>query len=175
MAVKDVLQFGDKTLRQCAVDVKDLESPSVKQTMRDLADTLHHLQRIHGKGGGLAAPQIGSPTKIVYVNARGRSFLLVNPEIVDRSAEMFEVWDFCFSARASFLARVSRHRRIVVAFQDEDGTPHRENFSDYFSELLQHEIDHLRGRLFIDLIEKPETITMVEEWNKDHSYSLEAP
>ena len=175
MAVQEVLQFGDPSLRECATEVEDFEAASVTQTMRDLEDTLHDLQRIHNKGGGLAAPQIGSPTKIVYVNARGRSFFLVNPEIVKQSDEMFEVWDFCFSANASFLAQITRHQRITVDYQDGEGNRHQEEFVDYFSELLQHEIDHLHGRLFIDLIERPETITMVEEWDRTHGYSLDQP
>jgi len=175
MAVKEVLQFGDPLLRESAADVEAFEAASVTQTMRDLEDTLHELQRIHNKGGGLAAPQIGSPMKIVYVNALGRSFFLVNPEVVKQSDETFEVWDFCFSANASFLARIKRNRRIAVEYQDEEGNRHKKEFADYFSELLQHEIDHLHGRLFIDLIENPETITMVEEWDRTHGYSLDQP
>jgi len=175
VTVKDVLQFGNPALRECASNVEDFESASVKLTICDLEDTLHDLQRIHRKGGGLAAPQIGLPTKIVYLNARGRSFHLVNPKIVEHSDEMFEVWDFCFSAKASFLARVPRHRRITVEYQDEEGNRHKEEFVDYFSELLQHEIDHLHGRLFIDLIEHPETIMMAEEWGRTHNYRLDQP
>jgi peptide deformylase len=119
----------------------------------------------------LAAPQIGSLLRIVYVNARGRSFFLLNPVIVDRSKEVFEVWDFCFSARASFLAQVSRNLRISVEYRDDTGERRHEEFEGYLSELLQHEIDHLDGILFIDHIEKPETITMVEEWDKNHTNS----
>jgi peptide deformylase len=95
MAVQEVLQFGNPSLRECATEVEDFEAVSVTQTMCDLEDTLHDLQRIHRKGGGLAAPQIGSAEKIVYVNASGRSFFLINPKIVEKSDEMFEVWAFC--------------------------------------------------------------------------------
>jgi peptide deformylase len=165
MAVREVLQFGNPVLREVAAEVADLQSAEIQETMTDLEDTLLRLQRVHLMGGGLAAPQIGSSTRIVYVNARGRSFFLVNPEIVEASDELFDVWDFCFSARASFLAQIERHRRIVVEYLDETGSAQREEFEGYFSELLQHEIDHLDGRLFIDLITRPETITMVEEWD----------
>lgn len=103
-------------------------------------------------------------TKIVFVNPQDRSFVLLNPELVDRRDEKFEVWDVCFSANASFVARIERDSRIVVKYLGEDGARRREDFEDYFSELLQHEIDHLHGRLFIDLIENPETITMLDEW-----------
>jgi peptide deformylase len=170
VAIRDVLQFGNSQLRQPSVDVVDFESPEVLEAQRDLKDTLHDLQRIHSKGGGLAAPQIGSLVRIVYVNARGRSLLLLNPLIVERSDAVFEVWDFCFSARASFLAQITRNLRICVEYQGAAGRRTREEFEGYFSELLQHEIDHLDGTLFIDHIRKPETITMVEEWDKAHAY-----
>lgn len=169
MAIQDVLQFGNPLLREPCVDVGDFESPETLQTGADLQDTLYDLQRIHGRGGGLAAPQIGSNLRMVYVNARDRSFHLCNPEIVERSDETFEVWDFCFSAGASFLAQVTRNLRIRVEYQDMAGGKLSEEFEGYFSELLQHEIDHLDGTLFIDRIEKPETLTMVEEWDRHHA------
>ena len=172
MAVRDVLQFGNPILREKSVDVGGFGTPAVQQTMWDLKDTLHELQRAHHKGGGLAAPQIGSLSKIIYINARGHSFFVLNPEIVDKSDELFDVWDFCFSANAAFLARIKRSTSIDVDYRDENGDPKREKFEGYFSELLQHEIDHLDGRLFIDLIEDPKTITMVEEWDRSYSYSL---
>jgi peptide deformylase len=93
-------------------------STDVLTTLADLQDTLIDLQRIHGRGGGLAAPQIGSTLNIVYINAKGRSFHLSNPVIVERSEETFEVWDFCFSANAAFLAPVTRNLRIVVEYRD---------------------------------------------------------
>ncbi len=170
MAVREVLLFGNPLLRKPSADVEEYRRQSVVQTVQDLEDTLHDLQRIHGKGGGLAAPQIGSLLKIVYINARGRSFALLNPEIVDRSEQMFDVWDFCFSAKASFLAKIRRHTSIVVEYQNLEGRRCSERFEGYFSELLQHEIDHLHGKLFIDLIDRPETITMVEEWDRVHAY-----
>lgn len=169
MAVKDVLQFGNPLLREPCNNVAGFEAEEFKQTLKDLMDTLHDLQRIHGRGGGLAAPQIGSASRLVYINAQNRSFYLCNPLIVERSEERFEVWDFCFSAQAAFLARVSRHLRIRVEYQDETGRKLSETFEGYFSELLQHEIDHLDGTLFIDHIEDTGSITMVDEWDRLHA------
>ena len=166
MAIKDVLQFGNPLLRKPCIEVTDIEAPGVAQTRADLKDTLHDLQTIHGRGGGLAAPQIGSPLRIVYIDAQDRSFHLCNPVITDRSEETFEVWDFCFSAGASFLAQVTRNLRIRVEYQDAAGQRQSEKFEGYFSELLQHEIDHLDGTLFIDHITKLETLTMAAEWDR---------
>jgi peptide deformylase len=166
MTINNVLQFGDPFLRETCIGVTDFTSPGFLQVKADLADTLRDLQQLHGRGGGLAAPQIGSNLRVVYINARGRSLHLCNPVIVERSEETFEVWDFCFSARAAFLAPVTRNLRIRVDYQDTHGQKHSELFEDYFSELLQHEIDHLNGTLFIDHIKDPKTITMVDEWDR---------
>ena len=174
MAIQDVLQFGNPLLRESCVDVTDFTSPETLTTLADLRDTLIDLQRIHGRGGGLAAPQIGSTLRIVYINAKGRSFHLCNPVIVERSEETFEVWDFCFSANASFLAPVTRNLRIVVEYRDSSGEKISEEFEGYFSELLQHEIDHLNGTLFIDHIRNPESMMMVEEWDRLHNNEQQA-
>jgi peptide deformylase len=171
MAIRNVLQFGNPLLRETCCAVEDFNMPEVLQTRQDLEDTLHDLQRTHDKGGGLAAPQIGSSLRIVYINARGRSFHLLNPVIVERGEETFKVWDFCFSARASFLAQVERNYRIRVQYQDVSGQRHEEDFEGYFSELLQHEIDHLDGVLFIDRIDDPSGLVMMEEWDKTHDYN----
>lgn len=169
MAIQEVLQFGNSILRETCTEVANFNAPDVIQTQTDLRDTLHELQRIHERGGGLAAPQIGSGLRIVYINAKDRSFHLCNPVIVERSKETFEVWDFCFSASARFLAPVTRNLRIRVEYDDVTGLSHSEEFEGYFSELLQHEIDHLNGTLFIDHIEKTGSITMVEEWDRLYS------
>jgi peptide deformylase len=167
MTIKNVLQFGDPFLRESCSEVTDFDNPGFLQVKADLEDTLHDLQKLHGRGGGLAAPQIGSNLRVVYINAQGRSLHLCNPVINERSEETFEVWDFCFSARAAFLAPVTRTFRIGVDYQDAQGLKHSEAFEGYFSELLQHEIDHLHGTLFIDHIKDPATITMMEEWARN--------
>ncbi len=165
MAVKKVLQFGDPRLRaKCSR--ASFGSGSNRRIMLDLRDTLLNLQKIHGKGGGLAAPQLGCLERIIFVSAKGRSFYIFNPRITEKSKRMFNVWDFCFSNNASFLARISRHYRVTVEFQDENGENQRETFSGYFSELFQHEIDHLNGVLFIDHIRDPSSIVMMEEWDR---------
>ena len=165
MAVRSVLQFGNPVLRRVADEVLDFASGKMKQTLVDLEDTLLDLQQLHGRGGGLAAPQIGSSIRVVFVNAKGRSLHLINPVITTRSTALFEVWDFCFSSKAAFVAPVLRNVGITVEWRDDGGATHCERFEGYFSELLQHEIDHLNGRLFVDLIERSEDITMIEEWN----------
>ena len=162
MAIKKIILIGDPLLRKKCTKVNDFESPEVRNIKSGLKSTLHNLQKIHKKGGGLAAPQIGYLKKVIYINAKGRSFFLINPKITYASKKMFNVWDFCFSANAAFTAQIKRHWKIRVEYNNESGQKLGENFEGYFSELLQHEIDHIEGRLFIDLIKDPSKIKMID-------------
>jgi peptide deformylase len=171
MTIRKVLLFGDPFLRRKCRKVDFGKKALNKKMMRDLRDTPHSLQRIHGKGAGLAAPQIGHDARLVYVNARGRSFFLFNPKITKKSRAMFLDWDFCFSAKAAFIARIRFHKDIEVEHFTPDGRKEKEKFSGYFSSLLQHELDHLDGVLFTDHLEKKSEIMMMEEWGRHFKYS----
>jgi peptide deformylase len=133
-----------------------------------LKDTLTHLQGEYGMGRGLAAPQIGYKKQVIYIQMPDRSFYLINPRIIGRSIETFEVWDSCFSLKAEFFVKTIRNKVITVEYLDENNVKHVEQFKDNLSELLQHEIDHLEGVLCSDYLEDPKDIVMYEEWLKRH-------
>jgi len=166
MAIRPVLLFGDPRLRKICEPVKRLNDSRVVELRRDLYETLGHLQLSHHRGGGLAAPQIGALLQLVCIRTPQRTMFIHNPEILDKSKEKFEVWDFCFSAKAAFMARILRHRQITIHYSDEEGLEQSETFNDYMSELLQHELDHLMGTLFIDHITAPDSLIMAEEFSK---------
>ena len=148
MVVKEVLLLGDPTLRERSEPVTDFDE--LHDILADLKDTLTWAQEYYGMGRAAAAPQLGYLKRVVYVQMPDRSFCLVNPEIVRRSEETFEVWDSCFSLEAAFFVKIPRHRVITVEYRDENGGRHIEEFRDDMSELLQHEIDHLDGKLLVD-------------------------
>jgi len=170
MPKKKVLLFGDPRLRKRALIVNDPTTNQVEKICNDLNATLNSLQRIHKKGGGLAAPQLGYNQRIIYIKARGSRVFMINPKIVSQSRKRFDVWDFCFSSHALFLARIKRHKKIVVEYSDTRGEKYTSVFEDYWAELLQHEIDHLNGILFIDHIKNPRNIMMMEEWDRQFVY-----
>ena len=132
----------------------------------DLKDTLTWAQSHYGMGRAAAAPQIGYLKRVVCVQMLERSFYLVNPRIVRRSEETFEVWDSCFSMEAAFFVKIPRSREITVKYRDEGGGSHVEEFRDDMSELLQHEIDHLDGVMCSDHLRDPRDIVMKPEWMK---------
>ena len=164
MVVKEALLLGDPTLRETSEKVTDFNN--LDEVLADLKDTLTWAQGHYGMGRAAAAPQLGYLKRVVYVQMPERSFYLVNPEIVERSDEKFEVWDSCFSLKAAFFVKIPRHRAITVRYRDEGGGVHVEEFRDDMSELLQHELDHLDGVMCSDHLRDPRDIVMKAEWMK---------
>lgn len=164
MVVKEVLLLGDPTLRETSEPVTDFDE--IHEILEDLKDTLTWAQEYYGMGRAAAAPQLGYLKRVVYVQMPNRSFYLVNPEIVRRSDETFEVWDSCFSMEAAFFVKIPRNRVITVQYRDENGGRHVEEFRDDMSELLQHELDHLDGVMCSDHLRDPRDIVMKAEWMK---------
>jgi peptide deformylase len=146
--------------------IKNPRSPAVRLVADGLQDTLRDLRARHGLGRGLAAPQIGAPIRLVYVEVNEPLFL-VNPEIVDVGESDFSVWDDCFSV-PNLLVRVMRAYRIVVRYQDLRGKSHELTAEKDLAELLQHEIDHLDGVLMLDRAIGLDPFCYREEWNKHH-------
>lgn len=168
MAIRTVLQLGDPVLREVAKPVSDPAAPEIRALVEDLSDTLAHWRRETGYGRGIAAPQIGSSLRVIFLRLPGESaWPLVNPEILQRSDEKIVVWDACLSFLSIFM-QVERHREITVKYQDLRGAWQevRAGEERNLSELLQHEIDHLDGILAVDRITDMRTMCTREEFEK---------
>ena len=168
MAVRTVLQLGDPGLREVAAHVADPASPEIRVLVQDLADTLAHWRASTGYGRGIAAPQIGAASRVIFLQLPGTEpWPLVNPEITWRSEEKIVVWDGCLSFLSIFM-QVERHREIVVRYQDLRGEWKEVRASEErnLSELLQHEVDHLDGILAIDRIADMRTMCTREEFER---------
>ena len=151
MAARRIRQLGDPILRVRCEPVHYTKSPAVRLLEDDLRDTLRAARKKYNMGRALAAPQIGAPLRVVLVEIGKYRATMINPEITDVGSEDFLVWDDCFSF-PNLLVRVSRAYRIRVRYQDTKGNWHEEDLEGDRAELLQHEIDHLDGILFIDRI-----------------------
>lgn len=150
MAVVDILQLGNPALRAVSSPVDEPDSLRVRALSSDLRETLlAHRQRT-GYGRGIAAPQLGSLVRVVQVELDG-SRALVNPRITARSEHSMVIWDFCFSYFSIFFP-VRRNVLIEVKYQDPQGRDQRLEATGHLAELLQHEIDHLDGILFLDRV-----------------------
>jgi peptide deformylase len=122
-------------------------------------------------GVGLAAPQVGLPVQLAVIEDRpeyARDIaaerlaerernavpfqVLINPRIIEQSDEQVEFFEGCLSL-AGFTALVKRSRRVTVEYLDERAQPRRIEAQGWYARILQHEIDHLYGRLYIDRME----------------------
>lgn len=147
MAIRRIVELGDSLLRAKSEEVTVLSEAF--GTLDDLRDTLHEFQRTHGFGRGIAAVQIGVLQRVIYIEIDGAAYELVNPVLEWISPETFEMWDDCFSF-PNLMVRLRRSVGVKVRYQDRAGTTMYLSPGRAFSELLQHEIDHLDGILSID-------------------------
>ncbi|MEO6324930.1 MAG: peptide deformylase [Thermoanaerobaculia bacterium] len=149
--IRDVLLYPDPMLRLPGrpVPAEELASPECQNLIVDLIETMYAQ-----KGAvGLAAPQVGESLRIFVMDsaanaARDRLRVLVNPVITQQSQ-----WKFAREGCLSFpdiLVTVKRARRATAGWCGADGTPASEELNDFEAVILQHEVDHLHGILFLD-------------------------
>ena len=166
MPAQRILQLGDPLLRVVSAPAGD---PSAAEPIfRDLRDTLHEFRRSHGFGRGISAVQIGEPTRLIYIEFEGREYNLINPELTWRSEETFRLWDDCFSF-PGLLVWLERAKSVVVEYRDERGGAGKIEASGAFSELLQHELDHLDGVLAVDRAIDANSLCTREEYERRYS------
>jgi peptide deformylase len=101
-----------------------------------------------------------------HMQIPARTLVMVNPKITEKSKELIEVWDSCYSFDVAFFVKIKRHKKIKVEYQDEHGRFISEEFVDDLSELFQHEIDHLDGILATDYLKDNKNIILRDEWEK---------
>jgi peptide deformylase len=163
-----IVQVGEPVLRQCArqLSQEEIAIPETQQLILSMQETMRD-----APGVGLAAPQIGLPLQLAVIEDRPEyskdvssdrlaerqrqpvAFqVLINPRIVEQSGEQVEFFEGCLSL-AGFSALVKRSRQVAVEYWDERGQPRRVEAQGWYARILQHEIDHLNGRLYIDRME----------------------
>ena len=171
MAIRRIRQLGDPILRVRCERVQDPKSPSVRLVADDLRDTLRSARTKYKMGRALAAPQIGAPVRVVFVEVKGKQrWTMVNPEITDVGSQDFLVWDDCFSF-PNLLVRVTRAHHATLTYQDLEGESHTMELEGPMAELLQHEIDHLDGILAVDRASGLDPFAFRSEWEKLHDSS----
>ncbi|MGH7699187.1 MAG: peptide deformylase [Gemmatimonadales bacterium] len=167
MAIRRIRLLGDPILRIRCEPVHDPKSPAARLVADDLRDTLRAAKLRYKMGRALAAPQIGAPVRLVFVEVDKKRWVMVNPEITDVGPDDFSVWDDCFSF-PNLLVRVNRAHTISLSYRDLKGKPHDVNFKGPMAELLQHEIDHLDGILAVDRPAGLDPFAYRNEWVKQH-------
>jgi peptide deformylase len=167
MTVRHIRQLGDPILRTRCEPIQDPKSAATRLVADDLRDTLGAAREKYNMGRALAAPQIGAPVRLVFVQIDKQRWTMVNPEITDVGPEDFQVWDDCFSF-PNLLVRVNRAYQVTLGFTDLKGKPHTLQLEGALAELLQHEIDHLDGILALDQATGLDPFAFRSEWEKLH-------
>ena len=149
MALRKILQFPNPALKEPAAPVANIDG-EVATLVDDMAETMYA-----APGVGLAATQVGVGQRIIVLDIRGeneepgkRLMKLINPEIVEQDGEI--VWEEGCLSVPELTAPVKRARRVLVRAWTTDQRELQIEAEELLAVALQHEIDHLEGRLFID-------------------------
>jgi peptide deformylase len=169
MPARRILQLGDPMLRAVSVPVPT--SREAEAIFQDLRDTLADFQRVHGFGRGISAVQIGEPKRLIYIELDGRAYCLRNPEYIWQSDAKFRLWDDCFSF-PDLLVWVERSEKVRLQYKDETGGVQILEAAGAFSELVQHEMDHLDGILAVDRAIDQDSLCTRQEWERRYAVGV---
>ena len=143
--IKQILKLGDAQLYEVSEPVQKEERTQMLDWVKDLHDTLMEYRRMYGAGRAIAAPQIGLKKRLIYMHI-DKPYIFVNPVVTFPDDETYEQMDDCMSF-PGLLVKVRRYKRAVISYLDADFLPQTMELQGDFSELLQHEYDHLDGIL----------------------------
>jgi len=155
MADTYIRVLPDPVLRQKAKRVRTIDS-SVKKLIENMRETMHS-----SGGVGLAAPQIGVPLRVIVIGIpEEEDIALVNPEVVRRRGER-TVNEGCLSVPGYF-GEIKRAESVTVKGLDPSGKEIRIKATELLAQVLEHEIDHLNGVLYIDHLESIDKLRSIE-------------
>ncbi|MDC9588076.1 peptide deformylase [Xenorhabdus sp. XENO-10] len=147
MAILDILTIPDERLRQKCVDITDFDK--VQTLIDDMLETMYSTDN----GIGLAAPQVGRKEAVLLIDLspnRDQPMVLVNPKIVEKERRVVNQ-EGCLSI-PGYYADVERFEKVKVEAFDRSGKSITVESEDFLSIVMQHEIDHLHGIIFIDYL-----------------------
>lgn len=152
MALRTVEKKSKNPILRAVSEPVGKVDKTLKKLIQDMRDTMFDL-----KGVGIAAPQVGVNLRLALARLNVETphevvVTLINPEIDDLSSEMTELEEGCLSLPRQW-GKVKRHQALTVRFQDEKGRKQSLLLHDFNARVIQHEVDHLNGMLFIDRAE----------------------
>ncbi len=148
MALLPILQFPDPRLHTVAKPVAEVDA-RVRQIVDDMLETMYD-----AKGVGLAATQVNVHERVVVIDTseeRNEPRVLINPEIIHASHEMITWEEGCLSVPTIY-DKVQRHARIRVRATNRDGQVYEFDADDLLGVCVQHELDHLMGKVFVEYL-----------------------
>ncbi len=174
MTIRKIAQIGHPVLRLRARELtqEEARSADIQRFIDDLVETMRD-----ANGAGLAATQIYEPIRVCAIEVgdnprypykpRIPLTILINPVIEPLGDETFLNYEGCLSV-PNLRARVRRHAHVRVRAWDRDGAPWEREVKGISAGTFQHEVDHLDGRVFVDRIEDPSSITTWDNFDRHH-------
>ncbi len=171
MAVLNIAKLGNPILRKQAlpVDLAEIKKPAFQEFIDDMFETMNE-----APGIGLAAPQVARSQQLVVMDCPGEggfpATVLINPTILYYGPNQVENWEGCLSVDG-LRGKVVRPSMIRVKALDRHGLPLDFEATGLYAVCIQHEMDHLIGKLFLDRMADLFTLTQLEEF--DHYWKKE--
>jgi len=159
MSVRPIITLGDPRLR-----LKGKPVDSFGKYLHELLDDLAHTMR-DAPGVGLAAPQLGEAMQACVIEVESHLYELVNPRIVRATGDDRDL-EGCLSI-PGYVAYVERREKVWVVAQDRHGKKYKVSGSGLLGRALQHELDHLDGKLYIDYLDSMDELIPVGQGDED--------
>jgi peptide deformylase len=148
-----VTVFGDPVLRKVAEPIGP-DFPNLKEFIQNMFETMYF-----SDGVGLAAPQVSQPVRIFVIDSTtaeedeepGIKRAFINPEILEKYGDDWVMNEGCLSL-PEIREDISRPETVKIKYLDEDFNEHIDVFSGFTSRVIQHEYDHLEGKMFVDYL-----------------------
>jgi peptide deformylase len=156
LSLLDIHVYGSPILRQETTPV-DRMTDELRRLTDDMFETMYA-----AKGIGLAAPQVGRPERLAVIDIEDNPIVIVNPEII-RTEGSARGEEGCLSIPEIF-GDVDRASRVTVRALNRDGRPFEIDATDLLARCLQHEIDHLHGKLFLDYLSFLKRRSAIAKW-----------
>lgn len=158
MKTLDIRVLGDPILRQDTVPVAEV-TDELRRLVEDMFTTMYAAEGI-----GLAAPQVGRRERLAVVDVEGAKYALINPEILTREGSA-RAEEGCLSIPDVF-GEVERPQRVTVRALDVEGRQFELAADELLARAIQHEVDHLHGKLFLDYLGVFKRRSALAQWDK---------
>ncbi len=155
MAVLPIYRFPDPVLKQKSKRVRNIDG-SIQKLIGNMIETMHSAE-----GVGLAAPQVGTPLRVIVIGIPGEEEIaLINPEIVRSKGERLII-EGCLSV-PGYVGEIKRAESVTVKGLDPNGKEMRIKADELLAQALEHEIDHINGVLYIDHLDSVDKLRKIE-------------
>lgn len=156
----DILIMGNEVLRAMSAPVSDIDD-----AVRDLAAAMLPTM-VEGRGVGLAAPQIGRNIRLFVTGIEGdKPRVFINPQLIRTSEALTDFEEGCLSIPGLY-AELKRPEAVTIQAWNEKGRPFTLDAEGFLARVIQHEMDHLDGKLFVDHLPEMKRARLISQWEK---------